>query len=40
VQRFSFKIGGAAATDFELERDNLGISTEAGYNLMAISTPR
>lgn len=39
VQRFSFKIEGATATDFELECDNFGIGTKAGCNLMAIATP-
>ncbi|KAI0120912.1 cytochrome P450 [Hypoxylon sp. NC0597] len=35
VQRFDFTIKGATASDFELERDNFGIGTKAGCNLIA-----
>ena len=39
VQRFSFQIEGATATDFELACDNFGIGTKAGCNLMATAIP-
>lgn len=39
VQRFTFKIEGATATDFELDCDNFGIGTKAGCNLMTVVTP-
>ncbi|KAI1141301.1 cytochrome P450 [Hypoxylon sp. FL0543] len=39
VQKFDFKIVGAVASDFELERDNFGIGTKAGCNMMAHVTP-
>ncbi|KAI0173705.1 cytochrome P450 [Hypoxylon sp. FL1284] len=35
VQNFSFTIKGATAADFEMERDNFGIGTKAGCNLIA-----
>jgi hypothetical protein len=35
VQRFDFSIEGATAADFEFERDNFGIGTKAGCNLLA-----
>ncbi|KAI2604653.1 putative Trichodiene oxygenase [Hypoxylon sp. NC1633] len=35
VQHFSFTIENATATDFEMERDNFGIGTKAGCNLVA-----
>lgn len=39
VQRFSFTIEGVAASDFELDKDNFGIGTKAGCNLMARVDP-
>jgi hypothetical protein len=39
VQSFTFTIKGATASDFELERDNFGIGTKAGCNLMVHVTP-
>ncbi|KAL9622226.1 MAG: hypothetical protein Q9160_003409 [Pyrenula sp. 1 TL-2023] len=39
IQRFTFTIKNATARDFELERDNFGIGTRAGCNLMATVTP-
>lgn len=39
VQGFTFTIKGATASDFELEKDNFGIGTKAGCNLMAHVTP-
>lgn len=38
VQRFNFTIKGATAADFEFARDNFGIGTNAGCNLMALVT--
>lgn len=35
VQRFDFEVEGATATDFEFERDDFGIGTKAGCNLLA-----
>jgi hypothetical protein len=35
IQRFDFSIEGATAADFEFERDNFGIGTKAGCNLLA-----
>ena len=35
VQNFNFTIKDATAGDFELERDNFGIGTKAGCNLIA-----
>lgn len=35
VQNFNLTIKGATAGDFEMERDNFGIGTKAGCNLMA-----
>lgn len=34
VQNFNFNIEGATAGDFELEKDNFGIGTKAGCNLV------
>ena len=34
VQRFDFIVKDAVASDFELERDNFGIGTKAGCNLV------
>ncbi|KAF2105429.1 cytochrome P450 [Lophiotrema nucula] len=39
VQRFTFTFEGATAGDFELEKDNFGIGTKAGCNLMARASP-
>lgn len=39
VQRFDFTIKDATAEDFELHKDNFGIGTKAGCNLMAHVTP-
>jgi hypothetical protein len=39
VQGFNFTIKEAIAGDFELERDNFGIGTKAGCNLIAHVTP-
>ncbi|KAF2269980.1 cytochrome P450 [Lojkania enalia] len=39
VQHFTFTIKGTTAGDFELEKDNFGIGTKAGCNLMAQVTP-
>ncbi|PVI04209.1 trichodiene oxygenase [Periconia macrospinosa] len=39
VQRFSFKIEGVTAADFELDCDNFGIGTKAGCNLMTVAKP-
>ena len=38
VQNFTFTIKDAVAGDFELEKDNFGISTKAGCNLVALVT--
>jgi hypothetical protein len=35
VQGFDFEIKGAKAEDFEFEKDNFGIGTKAGVNLMS-----
>lgn len=40
VQRFNFTIKDATAGDFELHKDNFGIGTKAGCNLMVHVTPR
>ncbi|PVH91467.1 cytochrome P450, partial [Periconia macrospinosa] len=34
VQNFNFTIKNATASDFEFERDDMGIGTKAGHNLM------
>jgi len=39
VPNFSFIIEGAITSDFELERDNFGIGTKAGCNLMVHESP-
>ncbi|CAJ2512361.1 Uu.00g053760.m01.CDS01 [Anthostomella pinea] len=39
IQRYNFKVEGATAADFELERDNFAIGTKAGCNSMAHVTP-
>jgi hypothetical protein len=39
LSRFNFVIEGATAEDFEMERDNFGIGTKAGCNLMARVMP-
>ena len=35
VHGFDFEIKGAKAEDFEFEKDNFGIGTKAGVNLIA-----
>lgn len=40
VREFDFDIKDAKAEDFEFERDNFGIGTKAGANLMAHVTLR
>jgi hypothetical protein len=35
VQNFTFTMKDATASDFEFEKDNFGIGTRAGCNLMA-----
>lgn len=39
VQGFNFAIQDATAADFEFEKDNFGIGTKAGCNLIAYVTP-